>query len=247
MNHPASDFVSRRRPSLEREPQETAPDVRFLDVLDLPALLDLEREKWDDTQAASRAELASRIAAYPGLSVGAFCPRTGRMLASLFMRPVHADFWRQAAAWKECVDSPLPERTHSLFGISLSSRDASGVEGLLEFFWPHALRNGWRHIYLGSPIPGLRDWRRRHPQGEVEDYVKRRRGGVPVDAQLRYYCSRGFREIVCVKPDYFPHKRSLDHGVILRGTVPLSLLLPVWRVLPLESTRRVTGRFTRLL
>jgi hypothetical protein len=31
------------------------------------------------------------------------------------------------------------------------------VDALLQFFWPRALRAGWRHIYLGSPVPGLSD------------------------------------------------------------------------------------------
>ncbi len=243
MKHAAFDSIL--LPDLPPE-HESWPEVRFLGPHDLPALLELERVKWDDEQAASRADLASRIAAYPGLSVAAFCPRTGCMLASLFMRPVETDFWQRAASRKDCVEQPVPERSNSLFGISLSSREAGCVEALLEFFWPHALKRGWSHIYLGSPVPGLRDWWRHHPHGSVEGYVKRRRGGLPADPQLRYYHSRGFREIVCVKPGYFPHARSLDHRVILRGSMPLSPL-PVWRVLPIESTRRLTGQFIRLL
>jgi len=227
--------------------QETGPEVRFLDLLDLPALLELEHDKWDDEQAASHAELSRRILANPGLSVGAFCPQTGRMLASLFLRQVVADFWQHAENWRDCTELPSPIRTASLFGISLSSRDPAAVDAILEFFWPHALKGGWRHIYLGSPVPGLRDWLGRQPAGRVEDYVALKRGGLPLDPQLRYYHSRGFKEIVCVKPGYFPHERSLDHGVILRGTIPLSALVPVWRALPLASTRRLTRQLSSLL
>jgi hypothetical protein len=227
--------------------QETEPETRFLTVLDLPALLELEHEKWTDEQAASRADLLARIHACPDLSIGAFCPRTGRLLASLFMRPVDDGFWRDAADWHACTALPLPTRSASLFGISLSSRDREGVDALLEFFWPHALKGGWRHVYLGSPIPGLRAWLERHPHGTAQAYVSTRRGGLPVDPQLRYYHGRGFRDILCVKPGYFPHAASLDHGVILRGTIPLSALVPVWRSLPLASAQRVTRQLASLL
>jgi hypothetical protein len=244
MDHTASAFP----PPPDLPPAlETRPEVRFLHLSDLPALLELEHDKWDDDQAASPADLSARIIANPGLSVGAFCPRAGRILASLFLRPVVAGFWRHTASWRDCTELPVPVRSASLFGISLSSRDAAAVDAILQFFWPHALKGGWRHIYLGSPVPGLRDWLARHPGGCAEEYAALKRGGLPLDPQLRYYHSRGFKEIVCVKPGYFPHERSLDHGAILRGTIPLSALVPVWRALPLASTRRVTRQLSSLL
>ncbi|MGF6851258.1 hypothetical protein [Paraburkholderia sp. CI3] len=226
---------------------EARAQARFLTLRDMPALLDLEREKWYDDQAASQADLRARIDAHPELAVGAFCTRTGRMLASLFLKPVPDDFCQRVLTWKDCTLLPSPRNSSSLFGISLSSRDPLGVDALLKFFWPHALKGGWRHIYLGSPVPGLRDWRRHHPQGRVEDYVSRRRARLPADPQLRYYHSRGFKEIVCVKPGYFPHERSLDHGVVLRGAIPLSALSPVWQALSLTSVRRITQPLTQLL
>lgn len=226
---------------------ESSPQVAWLTPRDVPALLDLEREKWDHEQAASGADLEARIGVHPELSMGAFCPLTGRALASLFLKPVPAEFWRDADTWQECVDMPPAPNSQSLFGISLSSREPSAVDAILSFFWPRALKNGFRHIYLGSPIPGLRDWLRRHHMGRVEDYVNREHAGRCADSQLRYYHSRGFKKIVCVKPGYFPHARSLDYGVILRGTIPLSTLAPVWRTLPLHSTERITQHLTGLL
>jgi len=102
-----------------------------------------------------------------------------------------------------------------------------------------ALKRGWRYIYLGSPVPGLRDWMAARPEGHVEDYVHARRRGLPLDPQLRYYASRGFDRIVSIKRDYFPHERSLDYGVLLRGTVPLSILRPVWSALALPTIQRI--------
>jgi hypothetical protein len=81
------------KPDLPRE-FERGPETRFLTLGDLPRLLELECQKWDDDQAASRDDLQARIGAYPDFSVVAFCPHSGELLASLFLSPVAADFWR---------------------------------------------------------------------------------------------------------------------------------------------------------
>ncbi|TAM92150.1 hypothetical protein EPN42_01675 [bacterium] len=198
-------------------------------------------------QAACQKQLRARIEAHPDLAVGAFCARSGRLLASLFMRPVADDFFRRVRTWQDCTLQPTPRRSATLFGVSLTSRDQAGVDALLKFFWPYALKRGWRHIYLGSPVPGLRNWLAEHPEGRVEDYVHGTRAGLPLDPQLRYYRSRGFSKIVAVKANYFPHERSLDYGVLLRGTIPLSGFSPLWSAMPLHSLRRVTKPLAGLL
>ena len=229
-------------PSAWPSATDRAPLTRFLTPQDIPALLELEHEKWTTEQAATEPELWQRITAFPNLSLGSFCARSGRLMASLFLRPVPDDFARRVNSWDDALQLPMPLRSRSLFGISLSSREPAGVDALLRFFWPISLYAGWRHIYLGSPLPGLAEWQSRHPMRRVEDYVMARRQGLPLDPQLRYYHRRGFTRIVAVKPGYFPHERSQDHGVLLRGTVPLSALAPLWRSLPLPTIQRFTGR-----
>jgi len=221
--------------------------ARFLTQQDLPALIELEHEKWEADQAASPAELQARIEAHPDLALGAFCPLTGNLLASLFLKPVPDGFYRYVSTWSDCTSQPAPPASISLFGLSLSSRHQSGVDALFNFFWPYALKRGWRHIYLGSPMPGLSGWRRRHPHGCVNDYAYARRAGRPLDPQLRYYHRRGFTKIVGVKPGYFPHQRSLDYGVLLRGSIPLSTLAPLWAALPLPLVRNVTQPLAKLI
>jgi hypothetical protein len=203
-----------------------------LTLQDVDALLSLEQEKWAPSQAASAHELTRRIETYPQLSIGAFCPRTGILLASLFLKPAPIDLARREMSWNECVESPVPRRATALFGISLSSRALAGVDAILKFFWPIALAGGWRYVYLGSPIPGLRDWLDRNPDKRVADYVQLRRNGAPRDPQLCYYHEHGFRTIIRITRGYFPHHGSLDYGVILRGTIPLSILAPLCRRLP---------------
>ncbi|WP_081765213.1 hypothetical protein [Robbsia andropogonis] len=233
-------------PTLSR-PNDESVVVRFLTLRDLSSLRELEHEKWDATQAASQSALIKRIEAHPKLAMGAFCSRTGYLLSSLFLKPVADDFHRHVHTWEDCTRLSAAQQSRSLFGISLSSRHQKGVDALIRFFLPHALKSGWRHVYLGSPVPGLRDWRRHHPEGRVEDYVLARRSGMPLDPQLRYYSKRGFTRIIAVKPGYFPHERSLDYGVLLRSTILLSHLAPLWTALPLPGVKRVTRPLAALL
>jgi predicted metal-dependent hydrolase len=226
--------------------------VRTLRQTDVPELIRLEARCWTVEQAACEGDLRLRIASQPELSVGAFCSRTGAALASLFMKPTDQRSIAQATTWLDCARRQPKRQTggaapNALFGISLSSVDPAAAKAVFEYFWPRALKGGWRHIYLGSPIPGLRAWLARHPEGRAEDYVHRRRAGLPLDPQLRYYHRRGFRRVVAVHAGYFPHADSLDHGVLLRGTIPGSMLAPLWRLVPLERLDAARAWLFKLL
>lgn len=226
--------------------------VRPLEPADVPALEALEAVCWTSEQSASASDMLDRIWRQPGLCLGAFCPSTGQALASLFMKPTTELAMARAKTWRDCT-----ERTHvasrdgpsnALFGISLSSQNSEAVKALFGHFWPRALKGGWRYIYLGSPIPGFSAWLSDHPAGQAQTYVHQTRsGGQPLDPQLRYYHRKGFRHVVAVLPSYFPHERSLDHGVLLRGNVPGSGLAPLWRHLPLSTLERMKHFLFKLL
>lgn len=231
--HAASPRVDSGRHRAAAPPRVS---VRFLELTDVPALVRLEHAAWEPHQAASADDITARIAAYPRLSIGAFCSDTGRALASLFAKPAHAPSLRAAANWRECAAGPDVDesgRDSALFGISLSSIEPEAGKAIFGFFWPHALKSGWREMYLGSPVPGLRAWLGRHPERSAEDYARERLNGMPRDPQLRYYFRKGFKKIVAVRSNYFPHAGSLDYGVILGGRIPLSSLSALWRRLPL--------------
>lgn len=214
-------------------------ETRFLKPDDVPALLKLEQSKWEPEQAADGAVLLKRIQAFPKLSIGAFCSRTGTVLASVFMCPVSAAMFSAPTRWETAASVDglrfAEPDGRSLFGISLSSNDPAAVKAIFQFFHPHALKAGWRDVYLGSPIPGLRKARRNNPGLRVWEYVHSKRklhGKEPMDPQLRYYFQKGFTQIVSIHENYFPHAESLDHGVILRGVIPLSRPRPLWKVMP---------------
>ncbi|HEY9106121.1 MAG TPA: hypothetical protein VIN58_05545 [Roseateles sp.] len=225
--------------------------ARFLQPTDLPALQALEQRQWTDRQAADAATLLQRMQAYPELCVGAFCADTGEALASLFMKPASRAVIERARCWEDCArigdHHAQGQAARTLFGISLTSVDGDAAWALIRFFWPHALKAGWREIYIGSPMPGFR--RARELQGHLsaEHYARARRRGLPADPQLRYYHRKGFKEIVAVRPGYFPHDASLDHGAVLCGRVPLSRFSPLWRRLPLPVLQRFSGLVTSLL
>jgi hypothetical protein len=50
-----------------------------------------------------------------------------------------------------------------------------------------------------------------------------------------------------VRPGYFPHEDSLDHGVVLRGRIPLARLWPLWQRLPLPLLQRMSRFVTAVL
>lgn len=225
-----------------RTSNETVINVRFLSPADIPSLLELEQQKWEGEQRAEATMLASRIAAFPALSLGAFCTLTGTVLASLFMKPTQHDIMRKCSTWEDCARKRHGDEsanTGALFGISLSSVDPKAVEAIFEFFWPHALKAGWSDIYLGSPVPGLRHWTSKNPDLPVAQYVRGEHKGLPLDPQLRYYFNKGFRKIVAVRDNYFPHESSLDFGVLIVGKVPLSGLSFIWKRVPLPWLQRM--------
>ncbi|MGW2520664.1 hypothetical protein ACWC09_27320 [Streptomyces sp. NPDC001617] len=237
------------RSGADLESPDNSVETRFLRLDDVPALLVLEQTKWDRQQAADGPELAARIQAYPQLSVGAFDRSSGAALTSLFMKPITAAQVRAAADWAGCAraESDSPHTGNSLFGISLTSFDADSVTDVFEFFWPYALKHGWRDIYLGSPMPGLRAWRKRNPELPVDVYMRERRHGMPRDPQLRYYYNKGFKEIVACKPAYFPHPASLDYGAVIRGRIPLSAAAPLWRHVPLPWLKQLRHLLFRIV
>lgn len=141
--------------------------------------------------------------------------------------------------WELAADVRLhqgvSEAGRALFGISLSSIDSKAVMQIFRFFYPRALKAGWRDIYLGSPIPGFLKARARNPELPVWQYVHARRrfhAGEPLDPQLRYYFRKGFKDVVSIQENYFPHAESLNYGVIVRGSIPLAAQR-LWRHAPL--------------
>lgn len=223
--------------------------TRFLRIGDIPALLDLERRQWTDEQSATAEDFRARIAAHPELCNGAFCVRTGELLASLFCKPTTAaewvapGDWAKSAALQACTATSAGRsaRTGCLFGISLTSIDAGAAMQLIAFAYLLAVKRGDREVYLGSPMPGLKRHLEKHPGASADTYARTVRAGLPLDPQLRYYHGKGFNELVAVRADYFPHEASCNYGAILKTQVPFMGLQPLVRFVPVPALRRLSA------
>lgn len=222
--------------------------TRFLVPGDVPTLIELERAKWEPDQAACATTLLQRIEANPQLCIGTFCSRSGRALASLFMRPINPAVFIAPTRWEVTAnmidDGNVPSNRRSLFGISLSSNNAAAAKEIFRFFYPRALKAGWRDIYLGSPIPGFQRAREEDPELAAWDYVHRTKKSCsrePLDPQLGYYFKKGFKRIISIQADYFPHGRSLNYGVILHGIIPLSGPGNLWKRMPFSVLKPLSS------
>lgn len=223
-----------------------APRVitRRLRLGDIPALLELEHRQWTPEQSASADDFRERMRANPTLCNGAFDAATGELLASLFCKPTSETEWLRPGDWKTSAaltpSTPLPPRHDgaALFGISLTSVEPGAALQLIAYQYLNAIRGGKRYVYLGSPMPGLSRHLARHPEVSVQEYAFAKRSGLPLDPQLRYYHGKGFRDIVSVRENYFPHAASRDYAAILRSRVPLPWLRPLLLVCP-ESLLRM--------
>jgi hypothetical protein len=222
--------------------------TRFLRIGDIPALLDLERRQWTAEQSATADDFRARIDAHPDLCVGAWCVRTGELLASVFCKPTTEAQWLRPGDWAESARSPAgvsnaestltstptPTHTRCLFGISLTSIDADAALQLVAFNYLYGIRRGVEMVFLGSPMPGLKRYLDRHPGACVEAYARRTRAGLPLDPQLRYYHAKGWRQLVSIRENYFPHEASLNYGAILKTRLDFVWLRPLLRLVPVS-------------
>jgi hypothetical protein len=228
--------------------------TRFLRVDDIPALLALERRQWSEEQAADAADFRARIKAHPDLCGGAFCARTGELLGSVFVKPTHDAEWTDPGSWAQSASlgghpsgtPPQQKRTRCMFGISLTSVEPGAAVQLLAFYYLYLLKRGYHEIFLGSPMPGLKRHLQRNPGASVEAYARATRSGLPVDPQLRYYHGKGWREIVAVRENYFPHEASCNYGAILKARVPLRHLALLFRLVPVSVLRMISALAPRL-
>jgi len=225
---------------------------------DIPALLELEHRQWTAEQAACAADFQARIEAHPDLCGGAFCAHTGELLGSVFAKPTqdaewtHPGSWAQSATLEEQAGGssarkqPRRDRARCIFGISLTSVDPGAALQLLAFYYLYLLKRGYSEIFLGSPMPGLKRHLERHPGACVEAYARATKSGLPVDPQLRYYHGKGWREVVAVRENYFPHEASCDYGAILKARVPLRHLALLFRWVPVPVLRTLSALAPRL-
>lgn len=219
-------------------------------------MLDLERKQWTEEQAADTATFRARIEAHPDLCTGAFCVRTGELSASLFLKPTDNAEWINPGNWAQSADLTAQARKdqgrqrksmRSIFGISLTSVDSGAAAQIVAFNYLYLLKRGYREIFLGSPMPGLKRYLQRHPDASPEAYARATKSGLPIDPQLRYYHGKGWREIVAVRAEYFPHEASGNYGAILKSRIPFRHLALLFRFVPVPALRMMAALAPRFV
>ncbi len=233
-------------PKLNKTPLNL--EVRQLTFKDLRSLEALEIKKWGQN-GASLNLLNSRIANSPNFSWAVFDDKN-EALASCFVMGSSHEKILNSKSWFESTDNGTA-KTHDSeakvwFGISLSGDHPPAVDLLLKEVCANLFRQGVQSVYLGAPIPGYSFWKEFNPKGSVEDYVHSfkivRRKKIYRDPLINYYCQLGFK-IVKVLPDYFPHEKSDDFGVLIRLDNPLAKLAPILRQLNKSTLHWILNRY----
>ncbi len=243
LGRPAEDFLSSFMP-VGQGHAPTRSKARCLKVRDLAKLRELELEKWGE-DGATADMLESRIRCAPAYGWGYH--DAGKITASCFVMGGDRHRILSAASWFEATDQGYATshdpRSRTWFGISLSGTDPVAVHAVLNEVRLKMLQDGVREVYLGSPIPSFSKWKKKNPQGTIQDYARQRRGrsGRHPDPLLAYYESLGF-EIICVKPHYFPHAASEDYGVLVRLRNPAWFLSGLVRSMPPGFARFLLGK-----
>ncbi len=227
---------------------------RFLTFDDIRALLALEQLKWLPEQVASAEILRLRIEYYPQLSFGAFNRTTGQLLVSVFCKPlddyklIEPENWsKYSRIGSNNKSNPTQGSSHTAFGISFTSINHSAAKRLSIFILLCLIRDGYRDIVLGSPVPGFRTFMEKYPNQSIENYVyAKTSSGSPRDRQLRYYYNLGFREIISIRADYFPHEDSKNYGVLLKREIPYQNLKHLLKILPIECIRTLSQLSLRI-
>ncbi len=208
--------------------------TRELISADAYGLFELEQEVWKD-EAASIPMLEKRIKNTKGFCWAAY-DDFNNAKASAFMMGISKSKLELAKDWYETTDSGTAQfhdpASKVVFGISLAGINSEAVDDVLTRFSVKVLLNGIKEVYLGSPLSGLVEYKNKHPDVDVNEYVfkktviegkKRYR-----DSHLNYYSQLGFKP-VAIKENYFPYPGSDGYAAIICAKNPFFPLAPLFR------------------
>jgi len=229
--------------------------VRHVVPSDVPTLVELDHRVWKTKeQQADSYTFIERIKNCGDTCWAVFIGKAA--IASLYIMGVTHKQVMKSNSWDQITDkgtarSSIPY-SQEWFGIGLAAtqnaKKADAVEKLMTEAAIEALRLGIRYVYLGSPIPGLRKWLKKNRDKGINEYVYAKKvDNLPLDPQLRYYYKEGFRKIVQIKQNYFPHEKSLDYGVILRLENPFWRMKIAFRLLPTFLLRLIIHFFMKYI
>jgi len=195
-------------------------EIRTAVKADLDAILELDNRVWVDFPA-TREMIATRLDIFPDGNIVAIDTEKGIVVGYLCMMSIGYEPSEFPSSWMEITGNGTI-RTHNpdgkyMYGVALTVDKGYQIGMALQVYgWALGIKYRCRGCYLGSPIPGFATYKKEHTDISVEDYVfrEKRRNNIPLDPELAYYHSAGFKAVRVLK-DYEPDPKSLNYGVLL--------------------------------
>jgi len=198
---------------------------RPAELADIPGLLKLEQNTWGEN-GANNHQLTSRIKTFPEGNILAIYE--GKIVAYLSFEYVDNIINYPLFSWDDITDQGLIEKSHRpngnyMYGINISvHKSMSGQQLIFRLTlqaWANMILTNKVGIFMGSRMPGYKNYKKYHPDITPEEYVKVKRNGKTRDPELRMY-EKDSLCIVKVLPEYFPDPASENYGVLLYGKNP---------------------------
>jgi hypothetical protein len=198
--------------------------VRQATPEDIDSYLKLQAERWNEDNMAQRAQLESRLRAYPqGMMVA---ERAGEIVGMVYAMRISNYNYKSSPSWNEITNNGFCDNADrngdAIFGVDLSTAKGVGHlagDKLLLAIGQLAITEGVRAALLGGRLPGYHHYADRMT---AEQYLMaKNEKGKPLDRQVRFYTSVPGLKALKVLPNYFNDPESLDYGVLLRWKNPL--------------------------
>ncbi|PIT95054.1 hypothetical protein COT98_01290 [Candidatus Falkowbacteria bacterium CG10_big_fil_rev_8_21_14_0_10_39_9] len=193
---------------------------RLATETDVEKMAIFEKDVWGET-GADEEKISSRIKTFPGGNIIALYQ--GDVVGYISFEYVDNVAKMSNFSWSEITDNGKISQSHSpqgkyIYGVTISvhrSMNGKNLSTLLMLHaWGHLILNNKTGVFLGSRIPDFKNYKKWHPNIDVNDYIKLRRNGKLRGYELRMYGEEGLLPVK-VLSDYFPDEASLNYGVLL--------------------------------
>jgi len=188
---------------------------------DVKRLVALEEDVWGEN-GADEEKIVSRINIFPAGNI--IAEYDGDIVGYVSFQYVDDVVNMPNFTWAEITDDGTTVKSHRqkgefIYGINLSVHHSMSGNGLGTALvlqgWIDMILNNKKGSFIGSRIPGFRNYNLSHPETKAENYIKLRRNGKLRDYELRLYEQEGLLPVK-ILPGHFPdpaRKRK-------RGQVP---------------------------
>jgi len=199
---------------------------RSATLADISDMVNLELAVWGEN-AANREQLISRINVFSAGNIIALLDK--KVVGYLSLENVDNMNIQPDFSWSEITDNGTVAKSHRpqgqyMYGVNLSIHHSMSGQnlglGLMLQAWRLMILTNKRGVFLGSRIPGFRNYKKHHPEVTAEEYIRLKRNGKLRDYELKLYAEDGLLALR-VLPNYFPDPPSLDYGVLLYRKNPV--------------------------